>query len=73
MMLSDGDMTIEYDDELQSYYIVCTHMAAAGLGKTKQEALADLREAAHFGIDTTVDLKLVQIGEKESRGHGEQG
>ncbi len=65
MLLSDGEMTIEYDDEIQSYYIVCTRMAAAGLGKTKQEALADLREAAHFGIDTAVDLKLVEIGRKE--------
>ena len=72
-MLDDGEMTTEYDDELQSYYIVCTCMAAAGLGKTKQEALADFREAAHLGIDTAVDLKLAEIGRKGGRGHGEQG
>ncbi len=63
-MLSDSEMTIEYDDELQSYYIFCNSMAAAGLGETKQEALADLREAAHLGIDTMVNLKLAEIGEK---------
>jgi predicted RNase H-like HicB family nuclease len=38
-------------------------LTCVGLGKTKVEALADLRAAAHFGIETVVDLKLTEIEE----------
>ncbi len=71
--MSDNEMTIEYDEELKSYYIVCRPLAAVGLGETEREALADLREAAYFGIDTMVDLKLEEIVRKEGNGHGRQG
>jgi predicted RNase H-like HicB family nuclease len=40
-------------------------LTSVGLGKTKTEALDDLRAAAHFGIETMVDLKLREI-EKNS-------
>jgi hypothetical protein len=36
-------------------------MLAIGMGKTEKEALEDLREAAHFGIETMVNLKLREI------------
>ena len=36
-------------------------MTSVGLGRTKAEALDDLRAAAHFGIETMVDLKLREI------------
>jgi predicted RNase H-like HicB family nuclease len=41
-------------------------LTSVGLGKTEAEALDDLRAAAHFGIETMVDLKLREI-EKNSR------
>jgi hypothetical protein len=40
-------------------------LTSIGLGKTKAEALHDLRAAAHFGIETMADLKLREI-EKNS-------
>jgi hypothetical protein len=73
MSLSANEMIIEYDEELQSYYIIYHPMAAVGLGETEREALADWREVAHLGIDTMVDLKLEEIMRKEGNGHGEQG
>jgi hypothetical protein len=51
------EIIVEYDDTLKSYYVIWD-LAVAGLGKTKQSALNDLRRAAHFGIDTTIDFQL---------------
>lgn len=73
MSLLDNEMIIEYDEQLENYYVVCRPLAAVGLGETEQEALADLREAAHFGIDTMVDLELKEIVRKEGNGNGKQG
>lgn len=61
MLLPDSEMLIEYDEEIQSYYILWRPVAAIGMGKTEKEALEELREAAHFGINTVVDLKLAEI------------
>jgi len=36
-------------------------LTCVGLGKTKAEALDDLRAAALFGIETMLDLKLREI------------
>ena len=54
------DVEIKFDEETQNYYIFWEPMVIS-LGKTKQEALEDLREAAHFDVDTLIDLKLKDI------------
>jgi len=59
------EIIIAYDDDSQSYYCIWRPLISVGLGKTKTEALDDLRAAAHFGIETMVDLKLREI-EKNS-------
>ena len=51
------DITIEYDETIESYFIVWEY-AVIGLGKTKRSALKDLQKAAHFGIDTIINSKL---------------
>jgi hypothetical protein len=70
--LPESDIRMEYDEELRSYYIVWNPMAAVGLGRTEKEALEELRAAAHFGIDTAVDIKLAEVSQKEKK-NGSQG
>ena len=60
-----NEIMIAYDDDSQSYYCIWRPLTSVGMGKTKAEALDDLRAAAHFGIETMVDLKLREI-EKNS-------
>jgi hypothetical protein len=57
------EIMIAYDDDSQSYYCIWRPLTSVGLGRTEAEALDDLRAAAHFGIETIVDLKLREIGE----------
>jgi predicted RNase H-like HicB family nuclease len=64
-LLPRDEITIAYDDDSQSYYCIWRPLTSVGLGKTEAEALDDLRAAAHFGIETMVDLKLREI-EKNS-------
>jgi len=59
------EIIIAYDYDSQSYYCIWRPLTTVGLGKTEAEALDDLRAAAHFGIETMVDLKLREI-EKNS-------
>jgi predicted RNase H-like HicB family nuclease len=59
------EIIIDYDDDSQSYYCIWRPLTSVDLGKTEAEALDDLRAAAHFGIETVVDLKLREI-EKNS-------
>ena len=61
-MPSTNNIEIEFDEEAQNYYISWEPMVIS-LGKTKEEALEDLREAAHFGVDTLIDLKLKIVKE----------
>jgi len=51
---------LEFDKESGEYYIVWEPLVIA-TGKTTDEALQDLREAAHFGVDTMIDRKLKDI------------
>jgi len=51
---------LEFDEIAHDYYVVWESIAM-GAGKTMQEAMDDLRQAAHFGIDTFIDLKLKDI------------
>jgi hypothetical protein len=55
------EIMIAYDGDSQSYYCIWRPLTSVGLGRTEAEALDDLRAAAHFGIETIVDLKLREI------------
>jgi predicted RNase H-like HicB family nuclease len=57
-LLPCNEIRTEYDDDSQSYYIIWQPLTAIGMGRTEQEALEDLRAAAHFGIETMVNSKL---------------
>jgi hypothetical protein len=70
--LPENDIQIEYDEELHNYYIIWNLMAVAGLGRTEKEALEELRAAAHFGIDTAVDIRLAEFIREEKK-NGSQG
>jgi predicted RNase H-like HicB family nuclease len=50
------NIIIEYDDTTESYFIIWEPVVI-GLGNTIHSALKDLQKAAHFGIDTTINLK----------------
>lgn len=54
------DIEIEFDQETSSYFIIWEPLVI-GLGRTKEEALEDLREAAHQGVDIFIDAKLKDI------------
>jgi len=60
----NNDIELEFDEETRNYYIVWEPIVIS-LGKTKQGALEDLRQAAHSGLDTLIDLKLEDIGKGE--------
>ena len=56
-------INLEFDETSREYFIIWEPVVN-GTGKTAGEALQDLREAAHFGVDTLIDRKLENI-EKE--------
>jgi hypothetical protein len=58
--LAKGDINLEFDIENREYHIIWEPVVI-GLGKTRREALEDLRTAAHFGIDTFINLTLNDI------------
>jgi orotidine-5'-phosphate decarboxylase len=62
--VAGNDINLEFDRESGEYYIIWKPLVI-GMGKTRGKALEDLREAAHFGVDTLVDLKLKDIGKEE--------
>ena len=55
--LDNENVEIRFDEESLNYYADC-RLIAIGLGKTREEALEDLREAGHFGVDTLINVKL---------------
>ena len=57
-------ISLEFDKKSGEYYIVWEPVVI-GTGKTKDEALQDLREAAHFGVDTLIDRKLENIKKED--------
>ncbi len=73
MMAPDSGIKIEYDDTIQSYYVVWQPLASIGLGGTQKEALEELRQAAHYGIDTMVDLKLKESYREGKAANGQRG
>jgi predicted RNase H-like HicB family nuclease len=62
--LDENDINLEFDRENGEYYIVWAPVVI-GTGQTEGEALEDLREAAHFGADTLIDLKLKNIKKED--------
>ena len=63
-MSRNNDIELEFDEETRNYYIAWEPIVIS-LGKTRQEALEDLRQAAHFHVDTLINLKLEDIGKGE--------
>ena len=55
-----NSIDLEFDKKSGEYYIVWEPVVI-GTGKTADEALRDLRETAHFGVDTMIDRKLENI------------
>ncbi len=62
--LAENDINLEFDNETGEYYIIWKPLVIS-MGKTKDEALEDLREAAHFGVDSLIDLKLANIKKED--------
>ena len=56
-MSRKNDIDINFDEESQDYYVIWEPLFVSA-GKTRHEALEDLRQAAHFGVDNFIDLKL---------------
>lgn len=61
--MARASIDLNYDRETGAYY-ACWGLTAIGAGKTKKEALEDLRAAVHFGVDTLIDQKLDKIIKK---------
>jgi hypothetical protein len=59
-----NSIDLEFDKESGEYYIVWEPVII-GAGKTAGEALADLRAAGHFGVDTFIDRKLQNIKKED--------
>jgi predicted RNase H-like HicB family nuclease len=59
-----NDIDVEFDEKNQGYYAIWEPIVI-GAGKTRHEALDDLRQAAHFGVDIFIELKLRNIGKTE--------
>ena len=57
-------INLEFDEKSGEYYIVWEPVVI-GAGKTAGDALQDLREAAHFGVDTMIDRKLQDIKKED--------
>ena len=62
MKNENRDLQIEYDTVSNTYYIVWKPMAVIGTGSSKREALVDLKEAAHSGIDTIINIEIKKAG-----------
>ena len=63
-MSKPNEIQIAFDEEMQGYYAIWEPVAI-GAGKTRREALDDLRQTAHFGVDTFIDLKLKDINKRK--------
>lgn len=63
-MSKANDIAIEFDEVNQHYYVVWEPIIIA-MAKTKQKVLEDLRQTAHFGIDTWIDMKLKDLGQRK--------
>jgi orotidine-5'-phosphate decarboxylase len=55
-----NDIDINFDQENNAYYIIWEPLIVS-MGATMHEVLEELRQAAHFSVDTLIDLKLKDI------------
>lgn len=55
-----NEIHIEFDEVAKGYFAVWEPVVI-GTGKTMRKALDDLRQTAHFGVDTFIDLRLENI------------
>jgi len=60
-MSQNNEIEIEFDEITGAYYVVWEPIKAIGSGKTKYSALQDMRKAAHFGVDSFINIKLKNI------------
>ena len=58
--LIKNDIIVECDADTMDYYSMWEPVVI-GAGKTEQEALEDLRTAAHFSVDKLIDLRIKNI------------
>jgi orotidine-5'-phosphate decarboxylase len=59
-MTRKNNIDMEFDEVSQGYYVVWEPVVI-GMGQTEAKALEDLREAAHFCVDSFIDLKFKDI------------
>jgi hypothetical protein len=59
-MSRKNDINISFDEETRDYYVIWEPIII-GMGKTEVKAWQDLREAAHFCVDSFIDLKFKDI------------
>jgi len=59
-MSRKNDIDIEFDAVFQDYYAIW-ETVVIGMGQTEVKALEDLRETAHFCVDSFIDLKFKDI------------
>jgi orotidine-5'-phosphate decarboxylase len=59
-----NEIDVAFDETTHGYYAIWEPIVI-GAGKTRHEALDDLRQAAHFGADTFIDLKLKDISKEK--------
>jgi hypothetical protein len=60
-MKGQNEIIIEFDDFSGSYYASVVPPVAIGSGNTALKALQDLRRTAYHGIDTLINIKVVNI------------
>jgi predicted RNase H-like HicB family nuclease len=58
------NIDIEFDPETGNYFIIWEPLVIS-LGGTQEEALEDLREAVHHGLDLWIDLKLQEMEQEK--------
>jgi len=72
-MSPDNEILIEYDAETMNFFAVLEPFPAIGMGETEKEALEDLRKAAYLGIETVIDMRLLETGNSKCVANGKQG
>ena len=72
-MSPDNEILIEYDAGTMNFFALLEPFPAIGMGETEKEALEDLRKAAYLGVETMINLRLLEIGCIKGDTNGNQG
>ena len=59
-----NNINLEFDKESGEYFIIWEPVVIS-TGKTAGEALEELKEAAHFGVDTLIDREIKNIKKED--------